>query len=132
MFPAIPSIALVGLWFKQAGSFLFGNWRTILISIAVVVVFWLTVVVMFLWSSTKRLEADNQRQFVEIINSREAYHKLKEAADASIAAIVAERDSAVARTQAAQERERSILNEPDENDGPVSPSLRRSIERLRQ
>ncbi len=124
------SIPLAILKLKEFGSFLLANWRIVLAVFVIVFVVILTSHVNNLRNSLKTAEAEREEYRKVAVANADKVAEIAKTADETISAIVAERDKAVARFNAAQEQERSILNEPSQDDGPVAATLRRSLERM--
>lgn len=126
------SIPLAILKMKQFGSWILANWRIAVGVLVILFIILLTWHVSSLKNSLKEAQAQSD-EFRKVAEHNAAMvANVAQQADETIAAIVAERDKAVARFNAAQEQERKILNEPETDNGPVAPVLRRSIERMSQ
>lgn len=126
------SIPLAILKLKQFGSWVLANWRIVVGVLVILFIVFLTWHVSSLKNSLKEAQAQSY-EFRKVAEHNAAMvAQIANQADETIAAIVAERDKAVARFNAAQEQERKILNEPETDNGPVAPVLRRSIERMSQ
>ena len=124
------SIPLAILKMKQFGSWVLANWRVAVGVMVILFIVFLTWHVSSLKNALKEAQAQSD-EFRKVAEHNAAMvAQIANQADETISAIVAERDKAVARFNAAQEQERKILNEPNEDDGAVAPTLRRSIERL--
>ncbi len=126
------SIPLAILKLKQFGSWVLANWRVVIGVLVILFIVLLTWHVSSLKNSLKEAQAQSD-EFRKVAEHNAAMvAQIANQADETIAAIVAERDKAVARFNAAQEQERKILNEPETDNGPVAPVLERSINRLSQ
>lgn len=124
------SLPLAILKLKQLGSWALANWRFVAGAFIVFFIIFLTWNVSILKNSLKDAQAQTDEYRKVADHNAAMVAKVAHQADETIAAIVAERDKAVARFNAAHEQERKILNEPSEDDGAVAPTLRRSLERL--
>lgn len=79
----------------------------------------------------RHLRAELQAEKADRVELQAKFDSYSRKADAMVDALATEREEAVKRLEAARNREREILNVPHEQDGPVAPVLRDSLDRLR-